>query len=184
MQATIRSGTHKLTDAQVKLHEDGVRLNALVHLEIESYYLFAKICLDKIAHALEFYFGQGRGKSLDSHDQLVKNFPAYAKEKDLALPADFIRIATGLKEDISDYRDYEIAHEKSPRRLSGTIFDTEGRMQIAGISLYPTDADKQVESKVPHDLAKDLDAYIGCVIELLETNRAKTKLKTAPESRS
>jgi hypothetical protein len=84
MQATLLPGTHRLTDAQVKLREDGVRLSALVHLEIESYYLFAKICLDKIARALEFYFGQGRGKSLDSHDQLVKNFAAYAAEKRLA----------------------------------------------------------------------------------------------------
>jgi hypothetical protein len=184
MQATLLPGTHKLIDAQVRLYEDGVRLNVLVHLEIESYYLFAKIYLDKVAHALEFYFGQGRGQSLDSHDQLVKNFAAYAEEKSLALPADFMCIAAALKKDISDYRDYEIAHEKSPRRLSGTVFDAEGRMQILGISLYPTDTDKQVESKVPHDLAKDLDAYIACVIELLETNRANTKLKTAPESRS
>ena len=177
MQATLLSGTHRLTDAQVKLHEDGVRLNALVHLEIESYYLFAKICLDKIAHALEFYFGQGRGQSLDSHDQLVKNFAAYAAEKSLALPADLMRIAAALKKDISDYRDYEIAHEKSPRRLSGTVFDTEGRMQIAGISLYPTKADQQVESKVLHDLMRDLDTYIALVIELVRSNGKKTKLK-------
>jgi hypothetical protein len=95
--------------------------------ESMSSVLFAKICLDKIAHALEFYFGQGRGKSFDSHDRLVRNFAAYAAEKRLALTADFMRIAAALKKDISDYRDYEIAHEKSLRRLSGTVFDTEGR---------------------------------------------------------
>ena len=102
---------------------------------------------------------------------------AYAAEKSLALPADFMRIAAALKKDISDYRDYEIAHEKSPRRLSGTVFDTEGRMQIAGISLYPTKADQQVESKVLHDLMRDLDTYIALVIELVRSNGKKTKLK-------
>src|SRR5438876_11524398 len=127
-QALLLPGTHKMTAEHLALHEAGVRLMAMLHLEIETFYLFAKIYLDKIAHALEFYFGQGRGQSLDSHDQLVKNFAAYAAEKSLALPADFMRIAAALKKDISDYRDYEIAHEKSPRRLSGTVFDTEGRM--------------------------------------------------------
>jgi hypothetical protein len=115
----------------------------VLHLDIESFYLFAKIYLDKIAHAFEFYFGPGRGKSMDSHDQLVKNFPAYAKEKGLTLPSDLMSIATRLKSDISDYRDYEIAHEKSPRRLSGTVFDTEGKMRIIATHLYPTKKDQQ-----------------------------------------
>jgi hypothetical protein len=88
-----------------------------------------------------------------------------------------MRIAATLKKDISDYRDYEIAHEKSPRRLSGTVFDTKGRMQIAGIRLYPTKADQQVESKVLHDLMRDLDTYIALVIELVRSNGKKTKLK-------
>ena len=52
-----------------------------LHLEIESYYLFSKIMLDKIVHALEFYFGQGRKKSLDSHDGLVKNSASYVARK-------------------------------------------------------------------------------------------------------
>jgi hypothetical protein len=67
-QATLLPGSHRLTDAQMRLHEEGVQLNLLVHLEIESFYLFAKICPDRIAHALEFYFGQVRNKPLDSHD--------------------------------------------------------------------------------------------------------------------
>jgi hypothetical protein len=111
----------------------------LLHLEIESFYLFAKILLDKIAHALEFYFGLGRKKSLDSHDGLVKNFAQYAEVKCLTLPSDFMTIAARLKTDVSDYRDYEIAHEKSPRRMSGTVFDAEGRMRIVATSLYPTE---------------------------------------------
>ena len=35
-------------------------LTTRLHLEIESFYLFAKILLDKVAHFVEFYFGPGR----------------------------------------------------------------------------------------------------------------------------
>ncbi len=87
-------------------------------------------------------------------------------------------IAAALKKDISDYRDYEIAHEKSPRRMNSTVFDKHGTMRMAATNLYPTAKDQQVESKALHELARDLDVYTTRVIELIRTNGAKTKLKT------
>jgi hypothetical protein len=125
----------------------------------------------------------GRRKSLDSHDGLVKNFASYAGVKGLTLPADFMTIAAALKKDISDYRDYEIAHEKSPRRMSGTMFDGDGNMKIAATSLYPKEKDQQVESKALHELARDLDAYVTRVIELIRKNRDKTNLQTVTTRR-
>src|SRR5688572_10050382 len=38
-------------------------------------------------------------------------------------PAGLLDLATNLKRDISDFRDYQIAHHKSPRTLRGTLFD-------------------------------------------------------------
>jgi hypothetical protein len=78
LQASISPGTHPFSQEQAMLYEEDAQLAVLVHLEIESSYLFAKILLDKIAHAFEFYFGPSCKKSLDSHDSLVKNFTAYA----------------------------------------------------------------------------------------------------------
>jgi hypothetical protein len=94
LQETLLPGQNPVSSSQMALHEEGVRLTILVHLEIESFYLFAKILLDKVARSLEFYFGQEREKSLDSHDDLVKNFESYAGAKSLTLPADFMAIAT------------------------------------------------------------------------------------------
>jgi hypothetical protein len=39
-------------------------LTSDLHLEIESYYLFAKIILDDVARAIEYYFGPHRGLAL------------------------------------------------------------------------------------------------------------------------
>ena len=176
-QNSVLPGTDPLSPDTMTLHDEGVRLTILVHLEIESFYIFAKILLDKIAHSLKFYFGQGRKTSLDSHDDLVKNFESYANAKGLTLPADFMAIAAALKKDISDYRDYEIAHEKSPRRITGTAFDEHGTMRMIGTRVFPTEKDQQVESKALHHLMKDIDTYIGQMIELIRLNPDKTNLR-------
>ena len=183
-QALLLPGTHKMTAEHMALHEAGVRLMAMLHLEIETFYLFATIYLDKISRALEFYFGQGRGNSLDSHDQLVKNFVAYADEKGLSIPANFMDFAVMLKRDVSDFRDYQISHEKNPRRLNATMFDNEGNVWMAGTSLYPKEKDQQVESKVLKQMMQDLDLYIDSVISLLRANINKTRLKRKPEQKS
>src|ERR1700674_3456938 len=51
MQSTMLPGSHPLTTVQKTLWAEGSRLTILLHLEIESYYVFAKILLDKIARS-------------------------------------------------------------------------------------------------------------------------------------
>jgi hypothetical protein len=84
--------------------------------------------------------------------------------------------ARALKRDISDYRDYEIAHEKSPRRMSGVSYDEQGRLRMMAIQFMPTERDQQVDSKFPHDLMSDLDLYLARVIDLVKSNENKTRL--------
>jgi hypothetical protein len=172
----MAQGTHAMTDEQMVLYNEGVELMTKVQLEIETYYMFAKICLDKVAHALEFYFGPARKRPLDSHDDLVKNFLAYAGAKGLTLPDRFMAAAGALKRDISDYRDYEIAHEKSPRRMSGVTYDEQGRLRMMAIRFMPTDRDQQVDSNFLDDLMSDLDLYLAQVADLVKSNENRTRL--------
>src|SRR5688572_29970565 len=84
MESHPRSGP--VTDEQMALLDEGRRLHTLVHLEIESFYLFAKILLDKVALFLQDYFGQVRGISLRSHDKLAKYYIQYGVAKGLIYP--------------------------------------------------------------------------------------------------
>jgi hypothetical protein len=177
LQASFLPGGQPLTNDQMALHEDGSRLNIRVHLEIESFYLFAKILLDRVAHSLECYFGLGRKASLASHDKLVKNFVSYAQRKGLTVSTEFMVAARGLQGSISDYRDKEIAHEKDPRRMSGTLLDADGRAQIAGITLYPNKTDRQIDSKALHVLLAEVETYLREVITLITSNQEKTQLQ-------
>lgn len=135
--------------------------------------------MDKIAHSIEFCFGPVRRRPLDSHDGLVKNFASYAAAKGLTVPEGFEEAASSLKKDISDFRDYEIAHEKSPRRMSGTGFSPDGRTTLISTMIYPRETDQQVSSKVVGDLLKQIETYIELLIELIRTNRSLVRLKPA-----
>jgi hypothetical protein len=177
LRAAVPSGTPKLTDEQRRLLDEGTELTFRLHLEIESFYLFAKILLDKVAHAIEFYFGAVRGVSLDSHDDLVKCLDKYAKGKRLNLPTNFVEKARSLKKDVSDFRDYEIAHEKSPRRLNITGFSADGHTSLISSMLYPTEKDQQVSSKHLGDLGNEIEEYVQLLTVLLGTNRELTQLK-------
>lgn len=182
-RATQRSflpGEHKVSDDQLLLLEESARLGILLHLEIESFYLFAKILLDKVARSIEFYFGPVRKRPLDSHDDLCKNLPVYAEQKELVLSPDFLKLAAQLKKDISDYRDYEIAHEKSPRRIRGTIFYADGKTSISASNLYPKEDEKQVDSKALEDMQIQIDDYIIQFIDFIKRNAGKTRLRLEP----
>ncbi len=164
----------------VALHDEVVSLTTNLHLEIESFYLFAKILLDQVARSVEYYFGPARSLPLDSHDDLAKRLVAYSTAKHLGLPEGFVSRVSSLKERVSDYRDYNIAHEKSPRTLRATGFHPDGRTRMVLVRLYPTGRDRQVESEAPEDLLPELDRYLRDLMDLLKANRAKTNLEVLP----
>lgn len=174
-----KSGT--VNQEQSKLFERGGILSTNLHLEIESFYLFAKILLDKVARSIEFYFGATRGLSLDSHDDLAKRIEKYCVSKKIELPKDFLSTIRELKSEISDFRDYEIAHEKNPRTLRGTSFTMDGKTRLNLNVVYPTEKELnskkyQRESAFIGDLLIKIDKYLNRFIDITEANADKTVL--------
>lgn len=72
MESLSAQKSRSMTEEQIRIFEGGYRVSTQVHLEIESFYLFAKIFLDMIVLFLLNYFGQARGIKLNSHDKLTK----------------------------------------------------------------------------------------------------------------
>jgi len=150
----------------------------LLHLEIESFYLFAKILLDVVARAIEKYFGLGRACSLDSHHDLIDNFAEYAAQKKLD-PTDFIEKAKQLRADISNFRDHEIAHSKRLNRVTGTALTADRRRatMIAASTVVPPERFKPEASSIHvGELMSAVENYIASAIEIVKTNRDKTNL--------
>lgn len=169
-----------MTDEQIRLMEEANRLTTLVHLEIESFYLFAKIFLDKIALFIQNYFGKVHGISLFSHNKWVKNHEKFRSAKDLTYPQDFSQSIVFLKEHICDYRDKQISHLYSQRTIKGTSWGDTKQTKISPAQLYPTETGNKVQVQNSYELLglmQAIDTYIQQLITLIESNRAKTRFE-------
>ena len=147
-------------------------------VEIESFYIFAKIFLDHIARSLEHFFGPVRGASLDSHDKLVKFLEKYRDALSLDIPIEFVEIASDLKSRIADYRDYQVAHSKlsRPQHITVSRIDQYLLMQISTWNPNATDSVKTHSVSEPLLLLVEvLDRYVGTLFDLVKRNRAKSK---------
>jgi hypothetical protein len=178
-------GKHPVTPEQQALHDEAIPLGADVHLQIESYYLFSKIMLDHVAHAIEYYFGPAAKLPLDSHDDLSRSLNGYAAAKGLTVSAELTATIADLKRRISDVRDYKISHEKSPRTLSGTGWNHTDRLAtIMMTRIFPRESDPgQFDSEPLPALRQSLHDYLSVVVDFITANRSKTALKLdAPRS--
>lgn len=84
LAAEAGEGEHTLTPEEVTLYEQGTRLALVLHLKIETFYVFAKILLDKTGQTIEHYHGQGQAASLERHSKLLANLETYAEQKRLS----------------------------------------------------------------------------------------------------
>lgn len=173
------SGSNLMTDEQIRLMEEASRLTALVHLEIESFYMFAKIFLDKIALFIKNYFGTVRKISLVSHHKWVNNHEKFRLAKDLTYPQGFSQSIIFLQEHICDYRDKQISHLYSQKTIKATSWgDTKQAKISSGGQLYPTETGNKVQVQSSYELLyllQAIDTYIQQLITLIESNRAKTR---------
>lgn len=177
MQARTEPGTHPVTPDLQALHDEGARISDSLHQEIETFYLFAKILLDKLARAIEFYFGTVRRRPLDSHDDLTKNLRAYAESKNLQLDPALLVAVDDCRKQVSDYRDHNIAHEKSPRTMRGTLFSHDGgKVRMFLNRIYPSDNDSQVESIPLDELMPILDRCLEKMLDFVVANKERTNL--------
>jgi len=178
-QALMKPGTRPVTDEGMKLLVKSHELSTKLHLDIESFYLFAKILLDKSALAIEFYFGQARGLTLASHHKLIKNIASFSKAKNLNLNEALLNIAIKLQGDVSDLRDDQIAHvpsERNTRLTRSIMWDGKGNTKLVLDPIYPTEKDKHIETRLMQELIADIDKYLDEIIDFVRNNGSKTVL--------
>ncbi|GEM_PF-5191334 len=150
-----------------------------LHLDVESFYLFAKIMLSKVTLAIVTYFGQARGIKFKSHDELSKNLEQFALRKGLVLEPSFLKTAIQLKREVVDYRDKRIEH-----LLDSTSYKALNFGGTASTVVLLTKGDQARESQqAPMQtlpitvLEESLCAYVELVLECLAANRDKCRLR-------
>ncbi|MCE7980781.1 MAG: hypothetical protein DYG89_06280 [Caldilinea sp. CFX5] len=147
-------------------------------LLIESFYLFAKLTLDKIALFIQLYFGQAKGLSLISHTQLYKNFGRYIQLKDLKEGELFLDLAGFFDRIITQYRDKQIIHLQNLRVSKGIVHDWSRSLNNARLITIPklnTDNREIAESEILPNLMDQINKYLIHFMYLIELNRSKSK---------
>lgn len=149
-------------------------------LEIESFYMFAKILLDRWSMFVEAYFGKQRKCSLESHDRLSNNIADYVAAKGLGPLSPRLReLIPRMRTRISDYRDFAIAHDKSPGVVRVVI---GGVPRIAHIEISGQwgGGKAQGVSGSPESLLVEVNEYLSVWIDFLRNNRSKSVIGLKP----
>ncbi len=145
-----------------------------IQLDIESFYLFAKIMLDKTAQFIQQFFGKIRGCEVRSHDNWSKRLRMYCQTKNLIVDDSFVEAVEQMRIVISDFRDKQIQHEESPRTIRGLGLIRPG--QDRGLSLtlgriFPKDGDVDIRSYDIPTLSASIDTYLKALMRFVERNR-------------
>jgi hypothetical protein len=170
-----KSETRELTPDEVKESDNDWRINLLLHMEIETYFLFSNILLDKIAHCIEDFFGPVKSTTFRSHDKCCKNIENYSQSLSLELPERFLQTALNLRDIATEFRDKQITHLRHPRAMHATIYHPEDGVQIVVNAIYPKPNDKQVNSPGITKISQAMNEYIELFIELIQGNRDKCR---------
>jgi len=154
-----------------------------VHLEVESFYQFAKILLDRVADAIYLYFGAPRPKFGSSHSKLVtKHFTPLCAA--LALDGQTVKtVMTDQHTRIVRHETDVIEHLANPKLIPGTFFGADGRARISTGMLAPQPGEDAFPSTGdPAVLFEAIETYIEAVVDFLERHRDQSVLvRTARE---
>jgi len=170
-------GSRNLTPKEVAELQRDFEFSQVLHLEIESFFLFANITLDRIANFMEDYFGPAKSLTLRSHRKFCKYAGSYVKKKKLEIPEGFYETMNNLEESVVFYRDKSIAHLKNPRAMFPTFFTLEGSTQIGTSFLYPKEKDQVVKSPEIEIIYDQIDIYVKKLIGLIQRNRNRSRYR-------
>jgi hypothetical protein len=175
--AEQRPGPRDLDPDEIEALGDGETLAAVLHLRIETFYVFAKVLLDQLAHAIECYFGRARATpiKITKHSELVDKLTDYASTIGLSSPERLLDRANSLTKTVVAFREKPIIHDQSPRSSKATSFDAEGRTRISDGRIFPSEDEmKWTESELLHVLMTEIEGYVEEVCFYLRENREVT----------
>lgn len=163
--------------------EEAQRLIPRVHYTIESFFVFGKILLDRVALAIEATFGNAKGFR-PSHRGVLAGLGAYAVTKGIPPPPnDLIRKAREFEETLTRFRDHQITHKQNVRHSFATMFKLgTGEVDvIVGIRVGTEREAGELSLLSPPPvarLAEDIDGYLAAVTEWVEDCLGRTARET------
>ncbi len=169
------SGPRTMTSEELLEQQRMGDLGVELHLEIESFHVFANILLDRIADTVRYYFWR---KPKWSHHQLKLRFHKICASRSLTKKPTNLSEMFSRLQPIVDYRHDWIVHTSDPNLSHATAWGPNKKATI-----LPSVAGKAIVEHQPEDLDtlfSDIDSYITAIVEFFKTNIDKSVLGNSP----
>ena len=151
-----------------------------LHLDIESFFVFANILLDRIASTCRYYFW----KRADwNHRELMDNLANICSRRPLRVPDQgLLRVPSELAAMIVSYRNTRIEHVEEPRFMCVTSWGPDKKPKILPTLLHPKEGETETIQKPSQDIDEimlRLDAYMVSMLDFFDANADKSILPLA-----
>ncbi len=170
------AGTWEVTQEEQKEMDAVNAMGKELHLDIESFYVFSNILLDRVASTFRLYFWN---RADWNERQLLTNFQNVIIGRKLLLtPADLYTRLCVVDKLIVKYRNKRIEHVEEPRLYFGTAWNQRGVM-ISPMLVYPKEGEAETEQYTTDNLSEimiNINDYLIGMLDFFEANTTRSIL--------
>ena len=176
--------SRQMTDAEVEEMNRRGQAQRQLQLEIETFFLFANILLDRIAAATEYYFGRGK-RQWRSFDAMRQFLTEYAKNRGLSEPAELVDLVAWLADNVATMR-HELQVHKHDRDYTvrvhfGMGIDASDETFLTPGLLYPKEGEAlDMKFERPRVVYEQLGKFIAVWTKYLDENKTRRVLEPPP----
>ncbi len=173
MDPAFEGGQITYDDEMATMDADMGDLLDVAHVDLETFYLFAKTVLERTAQYIELYFGSEPKLSVRSHDKLRANFSEFAERRGIVIPDNF-------NDAFAHVHDMVFTHQAESATNDARVAQSPSDLMIAHTDNTPgaNGASSGVMrlSLTTGQLLNVVDAYLRSVLELARANPNRAKM--------
>ena len=173
MDPAFDGGAITYDDEMATMDADMGDLLDVAHVDLETFYLFAKTVLERVAQYIELYFGSEPKLSIRTHDKLRANFSEFAERRGIVVP-------DGFFDTFSHVHDMVFTHQSESATNDARVAQSPSDLMIAHTDNTPgpNGASPGVMrlSLTTGQLLNVVDAYLRTVLELVRANPNRAKM--------
>ena len=173
MDPAFEGGAISYDDEMAKMDVEMGDLLDLSHVDLETFYLFAKTVLNRVAQYVELYFGAEPKLAIRTHEKLRAHFDEFVSRRGIVVPDDFASAITQV-------HDFIYTHQADSVTNDSRVAQSPSDLMIAHTDNKPgpNGAPPGVMrlSLTTGQLLNVADAYLRAVLELIRANPNRAKM--------
>ncbi|MGH7660572.1 MAG: hypothetical protein ACRENA_06615 [Vulcanimicrobiaceae bacterium] len=172
MDPAFDGGAITYDDEMATMDAEMADLLDVAHLDLETFFLFAKTVLDRVAQYVELYFGSEPKLPVRAHEKLYANFGEYSTRRGIVVP-------DGFTQSVRDVQDMIFTHQPESATNDARVAQSPSDLMIAHTDERPgpNGAHRVTRlSLTTGQLLNVVDAYLRLVLELIKRNPNRARM--------